>query len=129
MKRSLLLAALLLVTIFSAGCQKSTTGVLSGEVSVGPLQPVLREGEVEPTPPPEVFTSRGINIFKSDGITLFKEVMFSDQGDFSIELPVGTYVINLIPNGIDYSKDLPAEVEIRENETTTLNIDIDTGIR
>ncbi len=33
-------------------------GVLEGQVTIGPLVPVMREGEDPPTPAPEVYAAR-----------------------------------------------------------------------
>ncbi len=104
-------------------------GVLQGTVSVGPLTPVERVGVPTPTPSPQVYTSRGIDIFKSDGKTLVSSLNFNPDGTYRIELAPGTYVIKLQNFGMGFSKELPKEVRIQNGQTTTLNIDIDTGIR
>ena len=59
------LALLLLLLVFfalCASCSQGLTefGVLEGQVSIGPLVPVMREGEDPPTPAPEVFAAREI---------------------------------------------------------------------
>ena len=41
-------------------------GTLEGQVSIGPLQPVHQEGEVEPTPAPEVYAAREVDVFKGE---------------------------------------------------------------
>jgi hypothetical protein len=56
-------------------------------------------------------------------------VTFNPDGSYSVELEPGTYRIDLIPNGIDLSKELPQTVTLAAGETLTLDIDIDTGIR
>jgi hypothetical protein len=119
---------LMLSTFFIvAGCT-STMGRLEGTVSVGPLTPVERVGVPTPTPPPEVFTSRGIKLFNSLGI-LVKEVHFNADGTYSVELYPGKYRVELLSTGIEHATELPATVQIFSNQTTTLNISIDTGIR
>lgn len=130
MRYLLLPLAILLAACTLTGGNRPT-GTLEGKVTVGPLTPVVRAGEPEPTPPPEVFTSRGLAIFKADGQTLVKRLAFQADGTYQVELPAGQYVVDLDHqrNTIEHARGLPAQVEIRAGEITQLDIDIDTGIR
>jgi hypothetical protein len=123
---------LVLFTLFSSAllvsCESPTAGLLNGKVNVGPLTPVERVGVPTPIPPPEIFTTRGIAIYKTNG-ALEKILYFNPDGTYSVSLPVGTYRLELIQTGIDHASEIPAVVTIRENQTTVLNITIDTGIR
>jgi len=124
------LAVLLLaLPLFLAGCRSGPSGFLVGEVTVGPLTPVERAGAPTPTPPPEVFTSRALNIFKQDGKTLVQRVPFEADGTYRVELPAGTYVVDIEHTGIDSASGLPTTLVIRPGGTTRLDVDIDTGIR
>ena len=105
------------------------TGVLQGHVTIGPLVPVVQEGVPEPTPAPEVYASRQIVVYASDGQTEVARVQIDGKGDYRVELPVGTYVVDVNHAGIDMAKDLPKTVEIESGQTTRLDVDIDTGIR
>lgn len=105
------------------------TGYLQGKVSIGPLRPVERAGEPTPRIPPEVFTSRSIDIFQADGKTRVTNVRFNPDGTYRVELPPGVYVIALARIGIDRARDLPKRIEIKSGETTELDIEIDTGLR
>ncbi len=105
------------------------TGTLRGHVTVGPLQPVEREGVPTPTPNPEVYTTRSLNVFKQDGTTLVKNVPFKADGTYEGSLPAGTYVVDIKKQGIDHAGGLPQTVTIKADETVVLDIDIDTGIR
>ena len=105
------------------------TGVLQGHVTIGPLVPVAREGEPEPTPGPEVYASRQIVIYASDGQTEVARVQIDGKGNYRVELPVGTYVVDINHAGIDMAKELPKKVEIRSGQVTRLDVEIDTGIR
>ena len=104
-------------------------GTIEGHVNIGPLSPVVRVGEPEPTPSPEVYQGREIVIYLEDGKTEFVRLKLDASGNYQAELPVGTYVVDINHLGIDMSKDLPKVIEIREGEITRLDIDIDTGIR
>jgi hypothetical protein len=128
-----LLQLLFLVVIITVlyGCVSSPheTGILEGHVTIGPLVPVLREGEVEPTPAPEVYAAREIVVFDKDGRTEFARLKIDPSGNYRVELPVGTYVVDINRIGIDTAKDLPKEIKIESQIVTKLDIDIDTGIR
>ena len=104
-------------------------GILQGTISVGPLTPVERVGVPSPTPPPEVFTTRGIEIYPEGSTKLMASLHFTAQGTYRIELPAGRYTVQLPKSGIERAQGLPAEVEIKSGETVTLDISIDTGIR
>jgi len=127
--RRLISFIFLAAVLTSCSSQPRATGVLAGHVTIGPLVPVVREGVPEPTPAPGVYAARQIVIFQPDGQ---KEVARADidaSGDYRIELPVGTYVVDINHGGIDTAKGLPAEIAIEVNQLTRLDIDIDTGIR
>lgn len=104
-------------------------GIIEGHVTIGPLVPVIREGEVEPTPAPEVYAAREIVVFKENGKTEFARLKIDASGNYRAELPVGTYIVDINHIGIDTAADLPKEIEITHQGVTRLDIDIDTGIR
>jgi hypothetical protein len=122
---------LLCLTLLFVACTPvpQETGILEGHVTIGPLVPVVREGVPEPTPAPEVYASRQIVIYSSDGRTEVTRVQIDGQGNYRVELPVGNYVVDINRAGIDRAKDLPYTVEIVAGQTTRLDVDIDTGIR
>ena len=127
MRRLLLVALILFVTSCTPGPQE--TGVLEGHVTIGPLVPVVREGEPEPTPAPEVYASRQIVIYAKDWRTEITRVQIDSKGDYWVELPVGTYVVDINHVGIERGIDLPMRVGIFSQRVTRLDVEIDTGIR
>jgi hypothetical protein len=104
-------------------------GVLEGQVSIGPLVPVVQEGEDPPTPAPEVYSARQIVIFKKNGKTEFTRLEIDPQGHYQAQLPVGIYVVDINRIGIDSAEGLPLEISISADRIFTLDIEIDTGIR
>ncbi len=122
-----------LLGVFISACapipQTQATGTLRGHVTIGPLVPVLREGEPEPTPAPEVYAARQIVVYKPDGETEVARAEINAQGNYEVSLPVGVYVVDINRGGIDHATGLPQEVEIKADEITTLDVVIDTGIR
>ena len=127
LRAGFVLAAVALSTL---GCSlgPKATGTLEGHVSIGPLVPVLREGEPEPTPAPEVYAGRQIVVFSSGGREITR-VEIDGQGNYRVALPAGSYLVDINHAGIDSAAGLPAEVEIMAGQTTQLDVDIDTGIR
>jgi hypothetical protein len=122
---------IILIGFFISACTPTpkSLGVLRGHVTIGPLVPVLREGEPEPTPAPEVYAARQIVIYKTNGKTEVARAEIDAQGNYKISLPVGTYIVDINRIGIDHAKGLPAEVVIIADQETVLDVDIDTGIR
>ena len=103
--------------------------VLKGSVSVGPLTPVVRPDSTPEPVPPEVYTSRAILIYKPNGKTLVQRVQFNPDGTYSVELKPGTYLLDLPPEGIEHSDQLPQTITLEAGETRHFDFDIDTGIR
>jgi hypothetical protein len=123
---------LFFVIPFGIGCAPATpqaTGILQGHVTIGPLVPVQREGIPDPTPAPEVYAARQIVIFSPDGNTEIARADINPQGNYSVELPTGEYLVDINHLGIDFAAGFPATVNIHSDRTTVLDVDIDTGIR
>jgi hypothetical protein len=123
--------SLMILVLVMGACSQAVpkTGWLEGQVTIGPLVPVMREGESSPTPAPEVFQAREIVVFKPNGTSEVIRIPLDDVGKFRSELPVGAYIVDINHLGIDFADGYPKEVEIREGEITWLEVDIDTGIR
>ncbi len=103
-------------------------GILEGRVSVGPICPVEREGEPCKVPP-EVYTSREVLAFTPDKKSLMARIHLDTEGKYRFELDPGTYVVELAPNGIDSSGDLPKTITIEAGKSQVFDFSIDTGIR
>jgi len=132
MKRKLFYLAVAILVAGSLGaCMQNPEafGILEGHVTVGPLSPVVSEGEAEATPAPEVYAGREVVVFRADGVTEFARVKIDGSGNYQAKLPVGTYVVDINHLGIDTAAGLPAEIWITDQAVTRLDIDIDTGIR
>lgn len=123
------LVLFLLVLISSCSQDPKEYGVVEGQVNIGPLQPVVREGEDSPTLAPEVYEAREIVVYKKDGRTEYTRLGISPTGWYRGELPVGVYLVDINHAGIDSAGDLPREITILKDTVIRLDIDIDTGIR
>jgi heat shock protein HslJ len=108
---------------------EKTSGILQGRVTIGPITPVERPGEITPIPP-EVYEARKIMVYDRSGRNLIQQIdIDSESGWYVAHLKSGTYTIDINRIGIDSSDDVPQQVEIQSGITTRLDIDIDTGIR
>jgi hypothetical protein len=141
MKKALMIVAIIISVILLAGFwliifvahKVSTTvgeGTLSGKVTIGPICPVERPDVPCPVPA-EAYEARKILVYiqLKGGLALYSDVSIKTDGTYSVNLPEGAYVVEMKPNGIDRSPDVPADIVIKAGETTTLDISIDTGIR
>lgn len=113
----------------AAPASSEPVGYLTGRVSIGPLVPVERVGVPSPTPAPEVYAARSINIFKPDGATLVVNVKIAADGSYRVALPPGDYVVALARSGMDRASGLPKPIMIESGKTVQVDVDIDTGIR
>ncbi len=132
MNKSILLITLIGVILIS-GCirqnQVSEKGFLEGKVTIGPLCPVERnppDPRCQPTE--ETYKAWPIAVYTPDKETKVAQIEPLVNGTYKVELPVGEYVVDLEKQHM-FGKNLPAAVTIKKGEITTLNIDIDTGIR
>ena len=132
MGRYILILTILLLgisSLFACAPIPREYGTLEGLVTIGHLQPVHQEGEVEPTPPPEVYAAREVIVYNENGKTVFTRVSIGPNGSYRAELPVGIYMVDINHLGIDTAADLPKKIKITAQTVTFLDISIDTGIR
>ncbi|MBN1369760.1 MAG: hypothetical protein JW954_05945 [Dehalococcoidaceae bacterium] len=132
-KRVLLLVCGFLGIMLLSCNSPGKTGLLQGKVAIGPLTPVEQPGQTT-TVPCEVFQLRKIMVYNEAGDKLIKQVDIdcNEQEDYAryrVELEPGIYTIDINHTGVDFSKGLPEQVEIKPGMTVNLDIDIDTGIR
>lgn len=127
--------ALLSLLLVPTGCSKMNIsagkGFLSGVVSIGPLCPVERfPPDSSCLPTAETFKAYPVGIWSADGKRKVAAISPALNGSYLAGICAGTYLVKLEleqPGPGDSS--LPLEVTITEGDTTTLDINIDTGIR
>ena len=122
---------ILMLLILSCSCAPllRETGVLAGNVTIGPLQPAVKVGVPEPTPRPEIYAAREIVVLSLDGRREIARASINADGTYEVVLAVGHYLVDIAGSAIDRGIDLPQEIEIFSGQITRLDIDIDTGIR
>src|SRR5215831_15540914 len=104
--RRLLILALFLV---ACGGHHSPTapdvaalGRLSGTVTIGPNCPVEQINNPCPTSP-EAYAARKVLVYDAAHSTILHTVDIDSHGLYLIDLPAGSYVVDLKKNGIDRS--------------------------
>jgi hypothetical protein len=130
------LSLLILVgSILLVSCQTPVpeTALIRGAVTIGPITPVEQPGQCPPVSP-EVFSSRKIMVYDESGQKLLQQVDINQIGQtangyYTILIAPGTYTIDINHTGIDTAENLPRQITVSANETFTIDINIDTGIR
>lgn len=123
------LAALLIIIISctpgaGAPSPDKLSGVLNGSVNIGPLCPV----EPCSTPVGDVYSSRLLLL--KQGNREIVRLPLQPDGNFNGTVPAGVYLIELSEcNFLGCSRALPVKTTVEPGKATTLQIDIDTGIR
>jgi len=116
------------------GCDKlgsSNIGFLEGKISIGPICPVEKDPP-DPgcLPTAETYKAYPVSVWTSNGKRKIMQIDPELDGSYITELDPGNYLIILETVGSKIgSSNLPIEVIITSDKVTTLNIDIDTGIR
>ena len=116
----------------SAGSAGSSAehGRLSGVVTIGPNCPGP-ERESNPCPTqPSAYAARKIQVWNEAKTNLLFTVDIDSQGSYLIDLAApAKYTVDLKPNGIDRTSDLPKVIDIHANVVTRVDVNIDTGLR
>ena len=133
--RILLFIGVLVGSLLVISCQPggSEAVLLQGAVTIGPISPVEGPGENPPVPA-EVFDSRYLIIYDESGKRLVREVYFTQigrgaTGYYTAQIAPGTYVVDINRTGMDTAANLPVTITVSADETVTIDVDIDTGIR
>ncbi|GEM_PF-1099851 len=103
------------------------TATVSGHLNIGPFCPVMREGELCPVPV-EAYTSRAVLVYDITGKNLIAKKSFDTNGNYSLSLAPGTYLIQIDEKSPFYQK-APEKITLKNGQTLTHNFDVDTGIR
>jgi hypothetical protein len=123
----------LLYFLFALACDKSIqeSGFLEGKISIGPLCPVEHDPP-DPgcLPTAETYKAYPVGIFSSDGKHKITQITPALDGTYNLKLDPGNYLVILETGQSKIgSSNLPLEIKIISQNKTTLDIDIDTGIR
>ena len=104
------------------------TGILEGNVTIGPLCPV-EPCHVSPDVLAQAFEARKIIVTPLDPPGGSITVPIGPTGHYEATLPAGTYRVDINHAGIDRSSQVPATVTVHAGARVQMDISIDTGIR
>jgi hypothetical protein len=104
------------------------TGILEGNVTIGPLCPV-EPCHVSPDVLARAYEARKIIVTPLDRPGGSITVPIGPTGHYEETLAAGTYRVDINHTGIDRSPQVPATVVVHAGERVQLDISIDTGIR
>jgi hypothetical protein len=129
MKRALVVLAL----VFAACGGNSPTdptesivrGRLSGIVTIGPNCPPPQECPTQGS----AYALRKVLVYDAARLTLLHTVDIDSRGAYLIDLPIGTYNVDVKKLETDRVTGFPKTVTIQRSTVTSVNIEIDTGIR
>lgn len=109
-----------------AAAKNPLVGYVSGHVNIGPFCPVERVDEPCKVPD-EAYTSREAVVYSADKSKILDRIHLDKNGNYKLVLSPGNYFIQIVPAGIGPGEMKP--VSIKSSATSTVNFDIDTGIR
>ena len=125
----------LMGSLLAVSCQPggAESVLMQGAVTIGPVFPVEIPGDTRPVPP-EVFSSRKLIIYDESGKNLVREVYFTQIGQgatgyYTAQIAPGTYTVDINHAGMDRADNLPQKISVSADETVTIDVNIDTGIR
>jgi hypothetical protein len=122
-------ALIVLVVMLVPGLYPSGgTGILEGNVTIGPLCPV-EPCIISPERLAQAYEARKIIVTPLDRPGVSITVPIGPTGYYEVVLPEGTYRVDINHSGIDRSPQVPATVTVHTGERVQLDISIDTGIR
>ena len=134
MNKNVLLISIIML-ILTSGCasqqKNAEKGFLEGKITIGPLCPVERDPpDPRCQPTQETYGAWQLAVFTTNKKEVAK-IKPNLDGTYNIELLVGKYIVDF-ENKQSFgfgSNNLPADILIESGKTSTLEVDIDTGMR
>ena len=129
--RSAILIGCALLALFVAACGAGTSsgpfGTIAGDVVAGPTCPVER---VSSPCPPEPVQNRLVTISTPSGAEVARTTT-DVTGHFSVDVRPGAYVVTvqIVQGQVGLRQITPGNVSVTAGQTTTIHIELDTGIR
>jgi hypothetical protein len=122
--------AALTMSLATAGVASDSNGFLTGHLRILSLKEVERADEPAAGKPfAKNYSDYPLIILSPDGKKEIARVTADDQGDYRVALPPGVYILDVQGRGRGHVRAKPQHVTILPNQTVTVDMDIDTGIR
>ena len=111
-----------------ASDMSGSIATLSGQVVIGPTCPVVRVDRLDQCQDRPYAAT--LSIRTPDGLSEVSEVTTDDQGNFSVQLDAGTYlVVPLTPPGSILPRGMPQTVTLAPGELSNVLVQYDSGLR
>ncbi len=119
--------AVLLAACYTVTEVVPLTSGIEGQVLLGPMCPVVREG----TPCPDQPFQATVVIWDANRTKMLGRFISDDQGHFRVPFPPGDYLLEPEPPDPDkpFPTASPIEVNVTADAWTNVTIQYDTGIR
>ena len=111
--------------LLAAGCEAKTptdSGV-QGQVRIGPLAPVERQGVVNEAP-----YAATLRIERASDLKVLTQTKSDENGSFRVALAPGRYVLQPV-SGAPFPTAPAQEFTVSAGQFTTVRVDYDSGIR
>ncbi len=106
----------------------SASGIVQGTMSIGPICPVEQAGH-PCNPTPQMYAAHQVFVYASDRSKKIATLTPDAQGNFTITLPIGMYLVDVKHQPVGSVQGAPAMVTVLKGKIKTITINIDTGIR
>ena len=128
-KKVIIIPTIILISLFIlSGCTSKTVETLNngiyGLITLGPITPVQKVGEVNYKPYKTTVTIKSEN-----GLNQITEFSSGDDGSFKVYLKPGSYILDSQKSSSSFPILKPVAVEVKENQFAKVNISFDSGIR
>jgi hypothetical protein len=102
-------------------------GAIEGVVTARPTRPVER---IDSPSPVLYVTNRRVIIETPAGATVGATTT-DERGRFYVDVPPGQYVVRvaIVPGTVGMRQNSPGDVAVAANQTSTADIELDTGLR
>lgn len=109
------------------------SGVIAGHLDIGPICPVERvPADPNCAPGPQHYASYKMVAYNASRTAVIKQAAFDAQGNYRLDLPSGTYIIDIAPHSPDgpgSASGVPVQVVLRSGGQVRVDVSVDTGIR
>jgi hypothetical protein len=123
------LLCLMYLTAFGSVATAQTTGVLRGHLKIISLETVKPADGSVPAVTPQTYLEYPLVVLSSDGKQQVAVTTADSQGNYRVELPPGSYVLDVQDRVRKHVRAKPAAFTVASGETVHLNMQMDTGIR
>lgn len=126
----IIFACLILFSTVGAPAQGPVaSGVLQGHLSIFSPATVQPDDATLPDVTAETYRNYPIVVLTQDGKKEIARVTADEHGNFRVVLPAGAYILDVYDRVRKHVRAKPQPFTVLSNETTRVDLQMDTGIR